>query len=460
MIEKDVDVMSNIDYSATDILYMLRDLPDACCIFKIVTDPFGTVKDMLFLFANEKYASLVGKPTGELIGATYFNTVTNRDEDWIRLSYQAAYMRQSVISRTYNTQFNKWFEFWAVPVYQKGFCAFIIHDVTAEKRKEESREIMTNSNNFIINCAKVLSSNDFKKGIRHTLRELGTVLKADRVSIIESLHGEIGEFHEWTDRRSGSGLPSKKIFEEMDFFTMWERQLDGNNIIICEDTSVIQDKNKEVYKTVLEGIISRYILAALKDKNETIGYLLIDNYSMEADISIKDVVESMAIFISEELRNDRLVREMIYMSSHDELTELSNRHSYNSAIHMINGMDVSLGICFVDINGLKFVNDNEGHENGDSLIKETANAIAQVFKKKYCYRIGGDEFVALIPQIDKEHFESLVDKMRKKANKIPIAVGAIWADQAGDINSLINEADKLMYADKAAFYSEHERRHV
>ena len=175
MSNKENDILSNIDYSAQDILYMLRDLPDACCIFQVLTDPFGTVQDMQFLFANEKYASLVGKSTSELIGSTYYNTVNNRDEDWIRLSYQAAIMRQSVINSTYNTQFNRWFEFWAVPVYKKGFCAFIIHDVTAEKRKEVNRVITTKSNNFILECAKYLSANDFKKGIKYTLKALGNI---------------------------------------------------------------------------------------------------------------------------------------------------------------------------------------------------------------------------------------------------------------------------------------------
>ena len=46
------------DFTPSDILYMLKDLPDACCIFKVLTDPFGTVKDMMFLFANEKYGQL------------------------------------------------------------------------------------------------------------------------------------------------------------------------------------------------------------------------------------------------------------------------------------------------------------------------------------------------------------------------------------------------------------------
>ena len=56
-----IEYSSTTNFTSNDILYMLKDLPDACCIFKVLTDPFGTVKDMLFLFANERYAQLVKK---------------------------------------------------------------------------------------------------------------------------------------------------------------------------------------------------------------------------------------------------------------------------------------------------------------------------------------------------------------------------------------------------------------
>lgn len=448
------------DYSASEILYMLKDLPDACCVFKVLTDPFGTVTDMQFLFVNEKYSSLVGKATAELIGATYYETVSNRDEDWIRLSYQAAFMRQSVINRTFNTQFNKWFEFWAVPVYRKGFCAFIIHDVTAEKRKEDTRELTSNSNNLILECAKILSTQDFKKGIKTTLKIIGTKIKADRVCIIESNRGEVGEIYEWADRRSGTGLPSRKDFEKYDFFTMWGKQMKDEHIVVVDDTKPIAEKNLEIYNTVLAGTISRYIVAKIMDKNDVIGYLLADNYALNLDINVKEVFETVSIFISEELRNFNLAKEMSYMSTHDVLTDLGNRNSFNSTLHMIEGMDLDVGVCFVDINGLKAVNDTYGHEAGDELIKEASAFMAGVFKKKYCYRIGGDEFVALVPQITQEHFNELIEKLKKKTKNVSLAVGAIWQDNAENVEELVNSADKLMYNDKAIFYSEsRDRRH-
>ncbi|WP_294211394.1 sensor domain-containing diguanylate cyclase [Pseudobutyrivibrio sp.] len=458
MSEKNEVVMSNIDYSDGDKLRMLKDLPDACCVFQVVTDPFGTVRDMLFLFANEKYASLVGKSSAELIGATYYSTVSNRDEDWIRLSYQAAIMRQSVINRTYNTQFNKWFEFWAVPVFKKGFCAFIIHDVTAEKRKEDTKEITTKSNNVIIECAKALSAGDFKKGIKAALKILGTTLKADRAMIIENKKGEIGEILEWSDRVNGTGLPSRKEFEQYDIFTMWNKQMYGENIIIIEDTLLVNVKNEQVYAGMLSGKVSNYVLAKLTDKNTIIGYLLVDNISRETDVNIKEVVESVAIFISEEVRNYILQSEMLYMSEHDILTDARNRKAFNSKIGMLEGMDISVGICFVDINGLKSVNDEMGHEAGDNVIKEASEAIASIFKKKYCYRIGGDEFVVVMPQVSEETFAKHVERLRKKSKKISMAIGSVWSETCLDVEELVNIADKNMYADKTEFYSKNDRR--
>ena len=146
------------------------------------------------------------------------------------------------------------------------------------------------------------------------------------------------------------------------------------------------------------------------------------------------------------------------MNTHDDLTDLGNRFAYNVTKHMIDGLDVSVGVCFIDINGIKVINDEKGHEEGDNVIRETADLVASVFKKKYCYRIGGDQFLVIVPQISKDHFEELVEKLKKKSKRVSFAVGAIWADNAKDLSAMLNQVDKIMYADKAAFYSENDRR--
>ena len=303
--------LANIDFSDGEILGMLKDLPDACCIFQVVTDPFGTVKDMQFLFVNEKYASLVGKSAPELVGSTFYETVSNRDEDWIRLSYQAAIMRQSVINRTYNTKYNKWFEFWAVPVYKKGFCAFIIHDVTAEKREEENRTIQNNSNRIIIECAKSMNSNDFKTGINLVLEQLGNELSAARVFVVERKEdGSVGQFYSWSHKNTGIGLPTVKIFKKFDFFGMWQQQLDEDNISIINDIKSVNEHAPEIFEKILEGIITNYMVATLRDHDRIIGYMVADNYNYEADFDIENVFETVSMFVASELSNYNLKQEI------------------------------------------------------------------------------------------------------------------------------------------------------
>ena len=200
-------------------------------------------------------------------------------------------------------------------------------------------------------------------------------------------------------------------------------------------------------------------MASLKDKKEQIGYLIADNYSNELSLNIADVMEAVAIFIAAEMRNKTLTDEMMYMGSHDGLTGLGNRYALNQALLLLSELSTSVGVCYSDINGLKVYNDENGHAAGDEIIKETANTFASVFKKKCTYRIGGDEFIAIVPDIDEDIFESMVEKFKQKSKKISISVGSKWSEDSRHINEIIKDADEAMYRSKAEYYKNHERRH-
>ena len=75
-------------------------------------------------------------------------------------------------------------------------------------------------------------------------------------------------------------------------------------------------------------------------------------------------------------------------------------------------MDTSLGIIYLDVNGLKDVNDQFGHEVGDALLVECARRMKMVFKKADFYRIGGDEFIIICQSIKKESFEKRVKRIK------------------------------------------------
>ncbi|WP_243108371.1 sensor domain-containing diguanylate cyclase [Butyrivibrio sp. X503] len=444
-----------------DVIYMLKDLPDACCIFKVLTDPFGTVKDMLFLFANEKYSQLVGIPVEDLIGNTYYKTVPNRDEDWIKYSYQAAILRQSSKVRTYNTQFDKWHEFWSVPVYKKGFCAFVFHDVTGAKKSEDNIKLASNTSKLIIDCATALSSAEFGKGIKKVLMLLGKTIEADRVGVVEVKDKKVTDTHEWINNAGARtlNLPGRKAFEEVDVISIWNQQLGDKNTVLVNGSADISKIDEDVYYNILDGSISRYSVSVMRDNDEIIGYLVADNYAEDLPLNVGEVMESVAIFISYEMRNRALTKEMTYLGSHDALTGLGNRYALNQTLLVLSGVSTKVGVSYLDINGMKNTNETEGHDAGDERIKKTADIFASVFKRKYCYRIGGDEFLAIIPEIAHEKFDTLVSKLKAKTEDISVAIGAVWTEDSKEINLAVKQADERMYEDKASYYKAHGRRH-
>ena len=108
-----------------------------------------------------------------------------------------------------------------------------------------------------------------------------------------------------------------------------------------------------------------------------------------------------------------------------------------------------------DINNLKYVNDSFGHDKGDELIKNASECIKNVFldeNRKNCYRIGGDEFVAVLENIYEEDIEKYISKFRvqQEVKNVSIAVGYSYAKHINEIGyeKLFIDADQKMYENK------------
>lgn len=149
----------------------------------------------------------------------------------------------------------------------------------------------------------------------------------------------------------------------------------------------------------------------------------------------------------------------------DALTGFKNRKSYYNAISAIENDDsksmLPVGVIFADVNGLKDVNDNLGHEAGDKLIAYVARSILNVFPDAQKYRFGGDEFVILSFDESEEVFNSKLEKLSKQWNdEGSAAVGSVWLEHARELEKSVAAADKMMYMDKSRYYENkiHSRR--
>lgn len=138
----------------------------------------------------------------------------------------------------------------------------------------------------------------------------------------------------------------------------------------------------------------------------------------------------------------------------DSLTGLKNRRGYQQIIDSLKDDD-RISVVFCDANGLKAVNDNEGHQAGDEFIKRIANLLRNSFSDGEVCRISGDEFVSIIIKPDEDKF----DERMKDFGELILREGRIvsYGYEKGDgkdFLELVKTAEKKMYSDKEKYYKE------
>ena len=105
-----------------------------------------------------------------------------------------------------------------------------------------------------------------------------------------------------------------------------------------------------------------------------------------------------------------------------------------------------------DLNGLKEINDQKGHDAGDKFIVQTAQTLKAVFGKRHVYRLGGDEFIVVLPNISHLAFQQLLEAAKSQLGATASLGTAINDTMDTDFESLLKAADAEMYENKKQYY--------
>ena len=157
---------------------------------------------------------------------------------------------------------------------------------------------------------------------------------------------------------------------------------------------------------------------------------------------------------------DTLVYFLFYLqqvTKTDPLTTLLNRQSYYSDISR-SRMDI-FAVVSIDMNGLKILNDTQGHLAGDKALATIAEAISSSLRfRQRAYRIGGDEFAALCLQDNETEVRALVARIRSAIAMTPysISIGYAIVDPKGAVDEAFAKADAVMYEEKKRYKRIHE----
>ena len=251
---------------------------------------------------------------------------------------------------------------------------------------------------------------------------------------IEVISESMAEKRDYTIKELFSNAPFK-------MFLTWEAALaETNNIIIKDnhDMDTLAQKAPEWVKHMRENEVNRLALVPFIHQGEIIGYLYLTDFNGENVVKIKQAIELVSFFLTAEIANHIFMEKLEYLSNVDILTGVLNRNCMN-----INVDELSLklklnpqpfSVAFCDLNGLKNINDIQGHGAGDRLLKEAALLLKEIFVDDQIYRAGGDEFTIISLHSTKEEFEAKIDTLRKRAcnpDWLYFAIGSYYDGKGG-----------------------------
>ncbi|HEX3983804.1 MAG TPA: diguanylate cyclase [Acidisoma sp.] len=151
-----------------------------------------------------------------------------------------------------------------------------------------------------------------------------------------------------------------------------------------------------------------------------------------------------------------------YLGKHDELTKLYNRSFHVEEINRLERRgQYPISIVMIDLNGLKQVNDEWGHQAGDSLLRRTGEVLNKAASDGcYACRIGGDEFAILMPTADEEAAAAMIVQIEELfainnqfyGTPLQAAMGGATAREGMRLEQAIRVADQAMYEAKQTYY--------
>ena len=217
-------------------------------------------------------------------------------------------------------------------------------------------------------------------------------------------------------------------------------------------SNIEQENGSEAHDILQEQPIDRRFAVPLKEKKKIIGFLGVDNPQNHYDDAT--LLSSIQYFIINSIERKERQQQLEDLSYRDMLTGLYNRNKYIMVVESYNGKSLhNVGVAYIDLNGLKKMNDVHGHESGDGLICRAASAIMAVFPETG-FRVGGDEFVIAKAEISEEQFLRKMDQLHEEmeSRQVSVSVGVLWREEENDIVGMLKQADNIMYEAKRKYH--------
>ena len=435
-----------------------------CCVLSVEQTSDGGCGQIRIVCANAAYKEIMGPNYYDDMPYEELVPQDNKFEDFC---YRAAILGQRMHAYVETQALGTWTDQTLIPLRSPrqgiGYCQFVF-EFTRTAEPERMASVSVGTSALVIKaCIDLMSANDFRESVGTVLSDVlsASDAQACRIMLVDHNRREAVNFCErtvpgvWTERTETDVISYELV-------QTWEQMIGVSNALIVKDEhdlARLEQENPGWAATMREAGVTSLVLLPLRRNAAVVGYLYVVNFDVSRVVEIKELLELLSYFLASEIANHLLLRRLDEMSHTDALTGLNNRNAMIRRIRELKETpEAPLGVVNLDLNGLKIVNDEQGHDAGDRLLTRAAELLCEVFDREHMFRTGGDEFIVIISGMSRETFEDKVARLRAAAAEdggVSFAAGACWTERADDLQNAFYIADERMYEDQTNSYKAH-----
>lgn len=290
-------------------------------------------------------------------------------------------------------------------------------------------------------------------GLQKMLEKIGHSLQAERVLIFKEQPDQtVSATYEWYQEDLQPMAPTVQHIP-MDSLRPLYAAFDAKQMAIIEDAQAFVRAHPG-FTPHLSGV-RRLVSGHLTQSGKSLGFTEVVNPSALAFKSASLLLSTLTLFLASMLRNRDTFRSLERLSTTDQLTGAGNRRGFTEYIRAVPD-GIFLAFIFGDLNGLKRINDTQGHEAGDHLLQQAVRHMKALSGDNAVFRMGGDEFMVIARNASEQQAQQLVRELlaRYRSSGISMALGVVVCQTPiANIDEVLSQADREMYTDKERIYT-------
>lgn len=396
---------------------LIAQMQQGLAIHEIICDQFGKPVDYRFLSVNDSFEKLTGLKRKDIIGKRVMDVLPNTEQYWIQVYGQVALTGKPYHYTNYAAELNRYYDVYAYSPQPRHF-AVLFSDITEFRSMEHN--LFLEKEMF---RTTVMSVAD---GIISTDAEGKVVLMNEKAESLTGYRQEAAE-----------GKSLEQVLYLIDSVSR-EKWLNPAEPVYASQQTVHFDSQKILMshsgsEIPVEGTISP-----------------IRNEAGDTDGAV--------VIFRDNTERKKKQDEILFLSYHDQLTGLYNRRFFEEELKRLDTeRNLPMTLVIFDVNGLKLINDAFGHQVADQVLQTVAWALRRECRSDdIIARIGGDEFVLLLPQTEWELAQTISHRIQQsikneKVQSIQLSVSFGWETKRQpemEMSEVFKNAENNMYVHK------------